>query len=135
MEYEKPQVGTGVYIWKDGKVLLGKRLGTGAGKWCPPGGKLEMNELAIEGAKREVLEETGLVLKSFRFVGYTDDVADASDSTHFITLHYSSDWIAGEPKVTEPDKFETWEWFEWNALPSPLFRPVVNFIKSGFNPK
>ena len=29
-------------------------------KWLPPGGHLELNETPPEGAKREVLEETGL---------------------------------------------------------------------------
>ncbi|MCI0382040.1 MAG: NUDIX domain-containing protein [Chlamydiae bacterium] len=32
-------------------------------KWLPPGGHLEENEIPPEGAKREVLEETGLFIE------------------------------------------------------------------------
>lgn len=47
-----------VYIVEDERVLLifHKKLK----KWLPPGGHLNPNETPPEGAKREVLEETGL---------------------------------------------------------------------------
>jgi len=34
----------------------------------------------------------------------------------------------------EPEKCEKWEWFKWDKLPQPLFLPVKNAIKQGFNP-
>lgn len=46
------------YIFKDKKVLL--LYHAKHRKWLPPGGHLEPNETPPEGAKREVLEETGL---------------------------------------------------------------------------
>ena len=49
------------YILREKKVLLifhPKHL-----KWLPPGGHLEANETPPEGAKREALEETGLVIE------------------------------------------------------------------------
>ena len=47
-----------VYILKEDKVLLihHRKLG----KWLPPGGHLEPNELPSEAAVREAKEETGL---------------------------------------------------------------------------
>lgn len=47
-----------VYIIENGKVLL--LLHPKFKKWLPPGGHLEANEIPPEGARREVLEETGL---------------------------------------------------------------------------
>ena len=45
VDMKYPGVGAGVYVRKAGKVLLGLRKGGhGEGEWCPPGGKLEMNE-------------------------------------------------------------------------------------------
>lgn len=41
-----PQVGVGVLILRDGKVLLGRRKGShGAGCWSAPGGHLEFGEV------------------------------------------------------------------------------------------
>ena len=40
-----PKVGVGVVVVKDGKVLVGKRIGShGAETWAFPGGHLEWNE-------------------------------------------------------------------------------------------
>lgn len=135
METEKPGVGTGVYIWKDGKVLFGKRIGkAGKGTWSPPGGKLDRYESVEECVIRETREETGLTIQNPKFIHFTNDV-ELDAKIHFVTLHFSADWITGDPQVMEPDKFECWEWFDWGALPSPLFLAVENLIKSGFNPK
>lgn len=58
-----PQVGVGVLILRDGKVLLGRRKGShGAGCWSAPGGHLEFGEAVEDCALREALEETGLAL-------------------------------------------------------------------------
>jgi 8-oxo-dGTP diphosphatase len=55
------RVGIGVFVWKDGKFLMGKRLGShGSGTWSIPGGHLEFDETWQQCAVREVLEETGL---------------------------------------------------------------------------
>ena len=56
------------HIVKDDKVLLIKKAkGFGAGKWNAPGGKIEPNEKPLEAAKREVLEETGLVVRPKKY--------------------------------------------------------------------
>jgi ADP-ribose pyrophosphatase YjhB (NUDIX family) len=52
------------YIVENGKVVLLPH--TKFGKWLPPGGHLELNETPVECAKREVLEETGLLIELIR---------------------------------------------------------------------
>ena len=132
---EKPRVGTGIIILREGKILLGKRLGEhGPGRWTPPGGKLEMLELVEDCARREAEEETGMTLPSLRFLTYTDDI-NPDKKLHFVTMHFVCTDALGDPMVTEPDKFETWQWFDWDALPEPLFWPFENLIKSGYKPK
>ena len=41
---------------------------------------------------------------------------------------------AGEPERREPDKCVRWAWFDWAALPTPLFAPVQHLVDSGFVP-
>lgn len=50
-----------VYAERDGEVLLLKRQGGAlSGQWFLPGGAVERGELPEEGARRELIEETGL---------------------------------------------------------------------------
>lgn len=131
---EHPGVGVALYLRRDGKVLLGKRKGGhGAGTWCAPGGKLEMNESPEDCARRETKEETGLRVGGVRFIGITNDIWP-DIGTHFVTVSFVADLEAGDAVLTEPDKFEEWQWFDWRELPEPLFLSTRNFNDLDINP-
>lgn len=50
-----------VYAERDGKILLLKRAGGAlSGQWFLPGGLVERGELPQDGARRELVEESGL---------------------------------------------------------------------------
>ena len=120
---KQTRVGVGVFIWKDGKFLMGKRKGShGADTWSIPGGHLEFGESWEDTAKREALEETGLTVDNVRFVALTNDLFP-SDDKHYITIWVECDWLAGEPTITEPDKWVEQRWETFKTLPSPLFEP------------
>src|SRR5204862_2421460 len=54
--------GVGVLVVRDGKVVIGRRTSPhGRGTWSAPGGKAEPGETDEETARRELLEETGLL--------------------------------------------------------------------------
>lgn len=124
---DRPRVGVGVVVIKNQKILLGKRRGThGAGFWSIAGGHLEFGESVEECAMRELAEETGLQNRSCRLGPW---VSDLMDDKHYVSLFVFVEEYEGEVKLLEPHKCEGWEWFEWNALPSPLFQPVASLIK------
>lgn len=64
---------TGIVVKHKDKILMCKRnnLGSYAGMWSIPGGKLEDGETSQEGAKREFFEETNINIddKEITFVG------------------------------------------------------------------
>jgi len=129
-----PQVGVGVLIIRNGRVLLGKRKGAhGAGTWSAPGGHLEFGESIEDCARREVLEETGLELSSVRNGPFTNNVFQA-DNKHYVTIFALAEPLNGEAKTLEPDKCEGWDWFDWNELPQPLFPPLATLISQGYTP-
>jgi 8-oxo-dGTP diphosphatase len=130
---DRPKVGLGVVVIKDGKVLLHKRKGSGNGRWSFPDGHLEAGESFEECAKRETLEEAGIEIKNIKFVTATNDI-NLEENSHYITIYVAAEHASGEPKIMEPDRAEKWDWFSWNELPKPLFLPVENLIKTGFNP-
>ena len=134
-EIMRPSVGIGVFIRKDGKILMGKRKGSfGGGTWALPGGHLEMGETLEDCVVREISEETGLEIQNIKFITAQNNIFDDGKPRHFVTLLFSSDWKSGEPKNLEPDKCERWEWFTWGDFPEPLFIPTRDFIKTRINP-
>ena len=134
MEEQRPKVGVGVIIKKDGKVLLGKRKGAhGEGSWSFPGGHLEFGETLETCARREVLEEAGIEIENIKSATFTNDIFP-KEQKHYITAYVTADYSAGEVKVMEPDKCEEWKWVNWNALPKPLFIPITNLVNQGYSP-
>lgn len=120
---ESPKVGVACFVWKDGKFLMGKRLGAhGEGTWSIPGGHLESGESWEEAARREVLEETGMEITNVRFVATANDIFE-SEQKHYVTIWLEADWQANEPVITEPDKYVDQEWRDFTSLPAPLFEP------------
>lgn len=126
--HERPKVGIGVAVLHQGKILLGKRKGAhGSGEWAPPGGHLEFGETPEECARRELAEETGLIAVSIKPGPWTSDVIDKSK--HYVTIFMFVESFVGIPAVLEPNKCESWEWFEWDKLPEPLFLPFRTLIQ------
>jgi len=131
---ELPKVGVGVFVLKDGKLLMGKRKNThGEGTWSLPGGHLEFNESIEDCAIRETKEETGLELKNVRLGPFTNDILK-DEGKHYITIFVLADHTDGEPETLEPEKCEKWEWVKWDKLPEPLFLPLQNLLKQNYSP-
>ena len=84
---ERPIVGVGAVIFREGRVLLVKR---GAppmqGEWSLPGGALEIGETLVEGVRREVLEETGLIVEPVTMIEVFDRIA--RDEAGRVQYHY-----------------------------------------------
>jgi 8-oxo-dGTP diphosphatase len=128
----QPRVGIGVFVIKDGKFLMGYRIGShGSGTWSTPGGHMEFGENFEETAKREVLEETGLIVDNVRFGAVTNDVF-TDENKHYVTVWMLSNWVSGEPTLNEPDKFIDQRWTNVDDIPRPLFLPWETLLKSEF---
>jgi len=128
MKNKTPIIGVATILIKDGTVLLGKRKGSHSeGTWAMPGGHLEMNETPIECAKRELLEETGLIAHACEEGGWAYDQIEGK---LYITLFFQITDFEGSPQLLEPHKCEGWHWFFLDDLPSPLFKSVESLIQN-----
>jgi len=120
MDDQRPKVGLGVMVFKDGKVLMGKRKNAhGAGEYATPGGHLESGESYEACAKREVREETGIEIENIKFQFLAN--IKKYGGKHYVHIGLTADWKLGEPKVLEPEKCESWEWYAIDKLPQPMF--------------
>lgn len=92
-------------------VLLRRAIPPGFGSWAQPGGFLEADETVIQGAVRETLEETGLVVEPDRIVGIYSRPQAA-----IVVIAYQATIVGGAMTVTRkslevrPFSVETIPW-------------------------
>lgn len=125
----RPKVGIGVMVFKNEKVLMGRRKSShGAGEWAWPGGHLEYLESFEACAKREVMEETGMEIKNIRFNRLMN--LKVYEPKHYVDVGLIADWKSGEPEIREPHKCDGWEWFSIDSLPTPRFSACDTAIEA-----
>jgi len=131
MSPQRPGVGVGVFIWKDNKFLMGRRIGKhGNDTWSVPGGWLEYGESFAECAKRETVEETGVTIKNIKLMTVTNNNFQ-NEQQHSITVFMSSEWESGSPHTIELEKFVDVGWFTFETLPKELFLPLIELKALG----
>lgn len=97
---DAPRVGIGIVVLRGDQVLLVKRGHPPAqGAWSLPGGSQELGETAEAAARRELYEETGLVVASLTLVGHVDSIhrdADGRIEYHYTILDFAAHDFSGE---------------------------------------
>ncbi len=107
--------GSGI-MFRQGKfVFLIQRSDDGT--WCQPGGTIEPGELAIDAARREVLEETG----------YQYDGLLTPRSVYGDYLTYRAD-VPEQFEAKLNDESLAAGWFHIDDLPKPLHQPFAEML-------
>ncbi len=107
--------GSGI-MFRQGKfVFLIQRSDDGT--WCPPGGTVEPGELAIDAARREVLEE----------VGYQYDGPLTPHSVYGDYLTFRAE-VSERFEAKLNDESLAAGWFHIDDLPKPLHQPFAEML-------
>ncbi|KAH6802135.1 nudix hydrolase 1 [Perilla frutescens var. frutescens] len=133
----KLELGVEVFLLKGNKVLLGRRrTAIGYGDFALPGGHLEFGESFEDCARREVEEETGLEITKVEILTITNNMILEPDPAQLIAVLMRAALVDPNQKPInlEPQKCDSWDWYDWNHLPTPLLLTLENAILQGLNP-
>lgn len=114
----RPILGVGAIILNGDLVLLVERGHRPLkGYWSLPGGVLETGETLEEGIRREVLEETGLIIRPVRVVEIFERIMrdpDGDAEYHYVLIDYLCRVSGG--KLRAGDDVSRAEWVNRGAL-------------------
>ncbi len=123
--WQNPVVGVAVIVEREGRVLLGRRVGgVYEGAWCIPCGYVEYDEDVREAARREFLEETGLVVE-------LGEVYTVHSNFHAPAMHSVGIWFRGDAvggALCAGDDVDVVDYFALDALPEPLAFPTDRLV-------
>ena len=129
--------GVNVFIFNTRRQLLMQHRADN-GLWSCPGGIIDIDEVAEETARREVLEETGLQLGALHLVGVCSGprmryVYPNGDDTCNVSISYCA-WVSPDAEL-KPDA-ESLE-LRWMALPVRGIRlgPPTAYMHERFPPE
>jgi 8-oxo-dGTP diphosphatase len=91
-----------------------------AGKWALPGGFAELTETLLDGARRELAEETGLTSVDLQFLYYFDAV-DRDPRERTLSLAFWGVVVEGADKVSAADDAADVCWHPTTQLPELAF--------------
>jgi 8-oxo-dGTP diphosphatase len=95
---DRPVVGVGAVVVKDGKALIVKRAHEPRkGEWSLPGGRVELGEALVDAVRREIREETGLEIEVGPIVEVFDRVHRHQERIryHFVIIDYLCTCVGG----------------------------------------
>jgi 8-oxo-dGTP diphosphatase len=138
----QPLVGVGAVVVNDDRQVLLIKRGTEPmlGHWSLPGGLLELGETLAEGVKREVFEETGLIVTPQAIVEVVDRIYRNSDGEkpqvryHYVVVDFWCRVIDGQLKPSSDATDVAWvshaEWKDSNFY--SLDSIAVQVIEKGW---
>ena len=89
-------VAAGGFVLNDaGQVLLLKS--PRYGDWEFPGGQIEEGETIPKGLEREVLEETGIVVKITSLIGIYSNIGNPP----IVNMDFLCEYVSGEPRTSD----------------------------------
>ena len=104
-----------------GRVLLGRRgINPSKGLWDLPGGFLEPGEHPEVGMKRELWEETGLLVDPVQLLGFYMDQYGDDPREHTLNIFYWCRVLATSGEAQASDDMAELGWFAPDAFPEDL---------------
>ena len=130
---KRPEIGVGLILVRDGKILLSPRLKPyGFKKLALPGGHVEWMESLIATAVRETFEEAGIEInpKNVRnTLAYSEEIHPKLGK-HYVTFYLVAACPKGQDAIDkEPHKHGPWGWYDPHNLPKRAWLPTRRIVQ------
>jgi ADP-ribose pyrophosphatase YjhB (NUDIX family) len=104
-----PQLAVSAAIFRDDKVLLVRRARSPAkGFYSLPGGRVEFGESLHTALRREIDEETGLLIEIVGLAGWREVLPSTGGAGHYLIMSFAARWVAREPRLN--DELDDFRW-------------------------
>lgn len=138
--FPRPAVTTDTLVFREGKecievLLIKRKKEPYKDYWALPGGFLEMEETPIEGAKRELSEETNLKIDVLKEVGTFGDIDRDPRGRTITIVFYTFIKFKEQTASAKTDAAEV-KWFSVKKIPemafdhSDIFKEALLKLKS-----
>jgi ADP-ribose pyrophosphatase YjhB (NUDIX family) len=119
-----PKVAAIAFVSRDHELLLVQRaMDPGRGLWSLAGGFVEVGEHPKDSLKREILEETGLIIQVDQLL----DVFQFPQYHYVITIAYAATVIGGTLRAG--DDVAQAVWFSADSLPELAFETTQILVR------
>lgn len=96
----------------------------GTKRWTFPGGGVNRNEELAEAMKRETLEEVGIVLSDYTYIGFYNNTLYHRKGT----VHCYHAKVDSSTLDIDPQEIEDAVWFKLDEMPKNKFASVDNVL-------
>jgi 8-oxo-dGTP diphosphatase len=126
-DFANPTPAVSVLVTGGSRVLLCRRVSQsiGTGLWCLPAGYIEFDEDFLSAARREVHEETGLIVEVHSVISVVSNFFTPEIHSLVVVLHASQ--VGG--RMAAGDDADQAEWFEPDCLPELAFEADAHIIQ------
>jgi ADP-ribose pyrophosphatase len=127
-----PRVAVGALVVHEGRVLLVLRgHPPSQGYWAIPGGRVHRGETLQQAAEREILEETGIIIRAGRPI-YTFDMIEPDGAGeirfHYVIVDLAAEYVSGKPIAG--DDVRDARWVAPEDLPGlPVNASTLEFLR------
>lgn len=109
---DAPRPAVGAVVFKGDAVLLVQRANPPSqGMWAIPGGRVRLGETLQAAAEREILEETGVVIRANAPILVYDVIQTDGRGVvkyHYVIVDLAADYVSGDPRAGDDAADARW---------------------------